>query len=85
MEDDDEDEEDDDNDNKVDSAETKMEGIEVTSPSSPPTLLTTNSENVEKMTEAEVAKLRATLSIEERQEMFKTMLLERGVCCWNRK
>ena len=84
MEDDDEDEEDDDNDNKVDTAETKMEGIEVTSPSSPPTLLT-NSENVEKMTEAEVAKLRATLSIEERQEMFKTMLLERGVCCWNRK
>ena len=83
MEDDDEDEDDDDNDNKVDTAETKMEGIEVTS-SSPPTLLTTNSENVEKMTEAEVAKLRATLSIEERQEMFKTMLLERGVC-WNRK
>lgn len=52
--------------------------------SSSPTI-TTDSENVEKMTDVEVAKLRATLSIEERQEMFKTMLLERGVSCWNKK
>lgn len=53
--------------------------------SSSPAPITTDSENVEKMTDVEVAKLRATLSIEERQEMFKTMLLERGVSCWNKK
>ena len=62
-----------------------MEGIEVTHPLSSSPTITTDSENVEKMTDVEVAKLRATLSIEERQEMFKTMLLERGVSCWNKK
>ena len=62
-----------------------MEGIEVTPPSSSPAPIATNSENVEKMTDDEVAMLRATLSIEERQEMFKAMLLERGVSCWNSK
>lgn len=53
--------------------ETKMEGIEVDLSAA------VKAEIAERNKEMRAAELRATLPLDERQEMFKAMLLERGV------